>query len=426
MFQLPSNQLITKPFCALGTNGVDYVLPPISGSSASTVQTQEYGIPPVQQQDPDFGGLPVLRSETNGSLRFYSNVLNFINQGGQFTFDATQAIAIGGYRQGAVLYCNAINGYLISLINNNTANFITTPSYINDGIHWQTLYHLQSDFNKIKNVGNISNYTIQLSDAFSLILHSNTSQLITYLLPNYQTLPIGFTVCIKNQLGFISDGIAQINTNVLTKSNVYFKCQVGDLGWIVDNQLINTYHYWATVANTKNQYKSEMFTVSAMWTCPENVTRIYVTLIGGGSGGGNGGNNSGGGGGNSGFLKFKQEVYVNPKEIYFIIIGNGGDPNTNGGDTTFSSDNAQTRIVANGGTSNGNGGNSGAPGQIGGAGGHGGAIWIAGGGFAGDFTNPFRPSGNGGNGVYGGGGGGNANNGSGGGAGGAGVCLIEY
>ena len=415
---------ITKPTAitkAFASNG-DYVLLP---ANPDTYQAnQDTGFPRSQEIAlPE--GTTVKRNEINGIFNLYSQYILWLSSGGQPTFEQIISDAHNGYSKNVVLWCESIKDFLISLKDNNTANFITNPNYINDNVHWVVLNHLQSDFNKIKNVGNINNYTIQSSDAFSLILHSNTFQFITYLLPNYQTLPIGFTVCIKNQLGFISDGISQINTNVLTKSNVYFKCQVGDLGWIVDNQLINTYHYWATVANTKNQYKSEMFTVSAMWTCPENVTRIYVTLIGGGSGGGNGGNNSGGGGGNSGFLKFKQEVYVNPKENYFIIIGIGGDPNNNGGDTTFSN-NLQIIIVANGGTSNGNGGNSGAPGQIGGAGGHGGAIWIAGGGFAGDFTNPFRPSGNGGNGVYGGGGGGNANNGSGGGAGGAGVCLIEY
>lgn len=141
MLQLPSNQLITVPFCALGTPSTDFVLPPIVGSDSSLIQTQQFGIPPVQQRDPNFGGLPVLRTETNGVLQFYSNVLYFINQGGQFTFDAPQSTALGGYSQGAVLFNFPTSSYVISLIDNNTFDFVTTPSYI-DGIHWEQLNSL--------------------------------------------------------------------------------------------------------------------------------------------------------------------------------------------------------------------------------------------------------------------------------------------
>ncbi len=139
--QLPSDQLITVPFCGLGTPTDDFVLPPIIGSDGSLVQTQQFGIPPVQQQNPDFGGKPVLRTETNGVLQFYSNVLYFINQGGQFTFDAAQSTALGGYSTGAVLFNFPTSSYVISLIDNNTFNFVTTPSYI-DGVHWAKLNKL--------------------------------------------------------------------------------------------------------------------------------------------------------------------------------------------------------------------------------------------------------------------------------------------
>lgn len=139
--QLPSNQLVTIPFCGLGTPTTDFILPPITGSDSSLTQTQEYGIPPVQQQNPAFGGKPVKRIETNGVLQFYSNVLYFINQGGQFTFDDPQSTALGGYSTGAVLFNFPTSEYVISLIDNNTFNFVTTPSYI-DGVHWKTLKSL--------------------------------------------------------------------------------------------------------------------------------------------------------------------------------------------------------------------------------------------------------------------------------------------
>lgn len=141
MLQLPSDQLVTTPFCALGTPITDFVLPPIAGSDGSLIQTQQFGIPPVQERDPDFGGLPVRRDETNGVLQFYSNVLYFMNQGGQFTFDTDQSTALGGYSEGAVLFDFATSSYIISLIDNNTFDFVTTPSYI-DGTHWISLNSL--------------------------------------------------------------------------------------------------------------------------------------------------------------------------------------------------------------------------------------------------------------------------------------------
>lgn len=141
MLQLPSDQLITTPFCASGTPITDFVLPPIAGSDGSLIQTQQFGIPPAQAKDPDFGGVSVLRTETNGVLQFYSNVLYFMNQGGQFTFDVDQSTALGGYSEGAVLFDFATKSYVISLIDNNTFDFVTTPSYI-DGTHWIKLNSL--------------------------------------------------------------------------------------------------------------------------------------------------------------------------------------------------------------------------------------------------------------------------------------------
>ncbi len=137
-FELPSDQLANVPFCGLGTPTVDYVLPPFTGSDSSLIQTQEYGIPPVQQQNPDFGGKPVRRNETNGVLRFYSNIIYFMNQGGQFTYDAPQSTQLGGYAKGAVLWADSINNFVVSLVDNNTFDFVTTPSYI-DSIHWQRI-----------------------------------------------------------------------------------------------------------------------------------------------------------------------------------------------------------------------------------------------------------------------------------------------
>lgn len=123
---------ITQQFAS---QRVDNVQP--STTTSATVVNQPQGFPVNQSldpADPDF--TPVTEQEMNGTLNYYTNLLFLQGQGGQYTFDATLSTAINGYPQGAILYCASNNSFQRSLINNNTANFITTPSYINDGVHW--------------------------------------------------------------------------------------------------------------------------------------------------------------------------------------------------------------------------------------------------------------------------------------------------
>ncbi len=196
--QLPSNELVTVPFCKLGTPVVDFVLPPIIGSEDSLTQTQQFGIPPVQAQDPLFGGLPVLRKETNGVLQFYSNVLYFMNQGGQFTFDLDQSAALGGYSEGAVLFDFATSSYVVSLIDNNTFDFVMTPSYI-DGTHWQTLNKL--NYPDITNVGGL----VSIIGPVGLNVLSNFNVVGTSLFNNAVTcstdLIVGVNLIVANTAG---------------------------------------------------------------------------------------------------------------------------------------------------------------------------------------------------------------------------------
>jgi hypothetical protein len=124
--------VIGAPFCSAGTLGTDYVLP--SAIASGTVVSQPNGVPIIQEQPLTAGGLPVSRKEWNGSVRFYSNFLVWLNAGGQFTFDAA-VVAQGGYSVGMILFDYATNRQVISLINNNTNNFVSTPSFI-DNTNW--------------------------------------------------------------------------------------------------------------------------------------------------------------------------------------------------------------------------------------------------------------------------------------------------
>lgn len=242
---------ITKPFSVNG----DYVLPPTSPDSFQA--NQDTGFPPSQSVILP-AGTPVKRDELNGVFKLYSQFILWLTAGGQSTFEQSISDANSGYPKETVLWCKSINGYLVSLIDNNTANFVTTPSYINDNINWKTVNGVQSDFNRIKNLGSATTYTLALTDAFSLICNNGVS--IAYSLPAYTTFPVGTTFCIKNQTGAINNGIYSIAMTA-GQSNDYYKCEVGNNGWIVDGQPIATYSQWATKSYVSS-YVSSAFSQS--------------------------------------------------------------------------------------------------------------------------------------------------------------------
>lgn len=126
---------IYQPFCNNGVEGIDYTLPPDSGADTSIV-SQPFGAPEIMEEPISAGGLPLLRKQFNGVLRKYSDILLWMNAGGQFTFDNTIATNTGGYPKDTILFCASNQTFQRSLINNNVANFVTNPAYINDGINW--------------------------------------------------------------------------------------------------------------------------------------------------------------------------------------------------------------------------------------------------------------------------------------------------
>lgn len=126
---------IIQPFAAART---DNVAP--STSASNTVVNQPQGFPIYQMLAPtDPNYTPVTEEQMNGTLNFYTNLSFLQGQGCMYTFDQNLSNAIGGYPQGAVLWYEPLKIFQVSLKNNNTANFITTPTYINDGINWSTL-----------------------------------------------------------------------------------------------------------------------------------------------------------------------------------------------------------------------------------------------------------------------------------------------
>ena len=128
---------ITKPFC----NSGDKVSPP---NGADTYKAnQETGFPNSQSVALPLG-TPVERDEMNGLLNLYTQFILWLTAGGQPTFEQSISDQNGGYPAGIILYNNSNHTFQRSLIDNNTANFITTPSYLNDIIHWRQLNYVSA------------------------------------------------------------------------------------------------------------------------------------------------------------------------------------------------------------------------------------------------------------------------------------------
>ena len=150
---------------------------------------------------------------------------------------------------------------------------------------------------------------------------------------------------------------------------------------------------------------------SYSWTCPSEVNEVHVVCIGGGGGGQTQDFAAGGGGG----LGWKNNIPVNPGQVYSVVVGNGGTQNTSGGTDGGDSYFINTTTVKGGG---GKGNNQGGGDFVGDGGGTGGDHQVyGGGGGAGGY------SGNGNSQSGGAGGYGSANGLTGGGAGGGGVGI---
>ena len=102
------------------------------------------GFPEITMTPKDDGGVPPDGKDFNGLFNLISNFYFYTQNGGKYTFVQDVSDAIGGYPQGAVLYYKDSEGYIIqveSLIENNTYNFVSDPSYI-DGTHWAVVQSL--------------------------------------------------------------------------------------------------------------------------------------------------------------------------------------------------------------------------------------------------------------------------------------------
>jgi hypothetical protein len=234
---------ITIPFCNSGNK----IAPP---NTSSTVASQELGFPVIQSTPLGSGGLPVDRTQTNGVINEYSQFSLWNSVGGQWTFDPIVAAA-GGYNAGAILWCASNSSYQLSLVDNNTADFVTTPAYINDGINWNQITSTNEGlFNSYKDI-TTDGYIVQKTDGFTLLVMDASNYTINFNLQTIQ-FPIGWSCCLTSTPGdynnvTFTDSSGNIKTFTFgVTPNKYMFITVGNWGggavWYIDSQKQSDYN----------------------------------------------------------------------------------------------------------------------------------------------------------------------------------------
>lgn len=139
MQSLTTPKVLAMPFAE---NGLKNEIP-VNATGTNEASLTE-GFPEITMKLRADGGLPPKGKDFNGLGNLLSSLFFNLQNGGRYTFMQEVSDAIGGYPQGAILtYKNTNTGeaYLVeSLIQNNTYNFVTTPSYI-DGVKWKKTYN---------------------------------------------------------------------------------------------------------------------------------------------------------------------------------------------------------------------------------------------------------------------------------------------
>ena len=157
MKQLTTPSVITGPF-ASSEAALKNAIPntPTGNYRASMAE----GFPAVTMTPTALGGTPPDGRDLNGILNLVSQFYFQFQNGFQATFNQSISDAIGGYPQGAVLWYYPAGATkmqpVMSLIEDNTYNFVTNPEYI-DGEHWTVAW--SSNYLGIQDIGTATDFT---------------------------------------------------------------------------------------------------------------------------------------------------------------------------------------------------------------------------------------------------------------------------
>ena len=192
MQTLTKPQVLPAPIADIGLKNVIPNNP--TGTYRASVKG---GFPAITMKAKADGGVPPDGKDLNGFYNILSQFYFYTQNGGVFTFDQSVSNAIGGYPQGAVLYWKHDNVIekVESQIENNTYNFVTTPSYI-DGAKWKIV----TDAPLERDLGEIITSILPLSDAGLHLLDGSVLQgggiyddFVTYIAGLVSTYPGCFT-----------------------------------------------------------------------------------------------------------------------------------------------------------------------------------------------------------------------------------------
>lgn len=187
-------QTLTKPQvlpAPIADTGLKNVIP--DNPTGTYLASVKGGFPAITMTAKADGGVPPDGKDLNGFYNILSQFYFYTQNGGVFTFDQSVSNAIGGYPQGAVLYWKHDNVIerVESQIENNTYNFVTTPSYI-DGAKWKIV----TDAPLERDIGEIITSILPLSDAGLHLLDGSVLQgggiyddFVTYIAGLVSTYP---------------------------------------------------------------------------------------------------------------------------------------------------------------------------------------------------------------------------------------------
>lgn len=111
---------------------------PVDPIAYSARASQKTGFPHLTMISLGEGGEAPFGEDFNGFWSLLSSHNFFMQNGGCYTFNPDVSEAIGGYAKNQILWYFPENGYpvpVVSMINNNTNNFVDDPTLI-DGAKW--------------------------------------------------------------------------------------------------------------------------------------------------------------------------------------------------------------------------------------------------------------------------------------------------
>ena len=183
--------------------------------TGSYLASWEEGFPYITMIETALGGTPPDGKDFNGIFNAFGTFFFAMQNGWRPTFSQAVSDLIGGYPLGAVLEYKTDGGQskpVVSLVANNTYNFVTNPEYI-DGVHWAIA--MSSNFLNFEDLGDATaNTTVSLAapgpavKKLTIPAAITSSLAITLTVPNDSDVSDGWTYELHIECGATIPAIA--------------------------------------------------------------------------------------------------------------------------------------------------------------------------------------------------------------------------